>query len=153
MKSLIIGARTDKGTFARIHQIWDGKNWDDGFVDNNGRFRVYRPDYPRSFKDGYAFRAHIVWWLTTQIIPKDGEEIHHCDEDKLNDTFDNLKLLIKKQHDDYHAQKLLMNRTELVCDWCGNTFKRVAYRANNPTKYKFCSRKCNIQHRWGVREL
>ena len=50
------------GRFERKHYLWDGSDWDDGWKDNRGRFRVYRPDCPRQMGvEGHALRAHVVW--------------------------------------------------------------------------------------------
>lgn len=40
--------------------VWDSTRWDDGYVDNRGRFRVKRPDCPRAYANGWALRAHLA---------------------------------------------------------------------------------------------
>ena len=69
--------REANGTFKKRLQVWDGSNWDDGWHDNRGRFRVYRPDYPRAFSGGYALRAHVVWWLANGKPHPTGMILHH----------------------------------------------------------------------------
>ena len=51
------------GKFVKTAIIWTPETWDMGYVDNRGRFRVYRPDCPRAYASGYALRAHVIWWL------------------------------------------------------------------------------------------
>jgi len=47
------GARGRDGKFERVHQRWSLDNFDDGYVDGDGRFRVYLPEHPRAAKNGY----------------------------------------------------------------------------------------------------
>src|SRR5690348_16834205 len=83
----------DTKRFVRTTNIWDGSVYDEGYVDNKGRFRVYRPDCPRAFADGYALRAHVVWWLHHGACHPEDTELHHTDENKLNDSITNLEPL------------------------------------------------------------
>lgn len=140
--------RNLNGTFSRQHNVWDGTNWNDGY-ENKGRFMVYRPDYPRAYKEGYALRAHVVWWLKTGKIHPKGKELHHKDQNKINDVFNNLTLLTKKQHDSLHAEER-QKRVTLICDNCGMSFTQKQSRASRYSAH-FCSRACNCKHFWKVR--
>lgn len=77
---------------------------------------------------------------------EDWEEVDHIDNDKLNDTIENLQILTKRQNKDKHTATL-NGRTmmELVCPWCNKTFykeRRLVVhtkRVYPPT----CSRSCS----------
>ena len=42
--------RGPDGTFQREIFSWTQENWDAGYLDNKGYFRIYRPDYPKIYK-------------------------------------------------------------------------------------------------------
>jgi len=129
------------GRFLQVHQIWHPAIWDDGFV-ASGRMRVYRPDHPRAFtckgSRGYYYRSHVVWWLCTgQVVPKE-MDLHHRDENQLNDSIDNLELLTKSVHKKYHSG----NDIRCICFVCR---KEVVIRRS--WRRKFCSQECYWMHR------
>lgn len=131
-------AHDGTGKFKRQHQLWIFEHWDDGMINNRGRFLVFRPDCPRAFASGYALRSHVVFWLTTGTTPPLGTVLHHDDENKLNDRFENLVVKEHGQHTRDHCQ---LPRLELVCDGCGKEFQRnrqhgVRYNKN------YCSHAC-----------
>ena len=136
MKVLVTGGceriRDNSGRFSRMRKAWTPANWDDGFVDNRGRFRVYRPDCPRAYEDGYALRAHVVWWLANGAHAE-GTNLHHLDSDRLNDRLENLALLDHGAHSRLHNPR----RNEKVCPTCGEMF----YRQKKP-RAKYCSLAC-----------
>ena len=41
-------SRNNKGMFVRIVQEWSLDNFDSGYKDGDGRFRVYSPNHPRA---------------------------------------------------------------------------------------------------------
>ena len=133
----------EDGKFIRQTQLWGRDKWDEGYVDNDGRFRVYRPDYPRAYSNGYALRAHVVWWLCVgRPYPAD-KEIHHIDGNKQNDKFTNLCLVTHTEHMRIHFKKF----GELFfCENCNEPFFiptwRVTQRRKEGQKIRFCSQKC-----------
>ena len=132
------------GRFVRKHHIWTFGRWGDGYKDKSGRFRVYRPDYPRAYHEGYAMRSHVVWWLTTGSVHPKGWDVHHKNRRRLDDRFDNLEIKRHKAHSEYHHPG--DGFVKLVCRACGRKFK-VTSRKLNARKHegleiKFCSQKC-----------
>ena len=127
--------------------VWDGTNWNEGYVDNNGRMRVYRPDYPNAYKFGYALRAHIVYWLKTEHVLQKGECIHHRNEKPIDDEFENLALVAWGKHTALHNEKPEM---QFVCNHCGKEYTRPGYRVRSDTKKgcppRFCSHQCYCKH-------
>lgn len=144
MKALITGGagpRSSTGMFLRQRPPWDPSRWDDGYADNKGRFRVYRPDYPRAYggsSKGYAKRSHVVWWLETgQVLPAD-HVLHHKNEDKLDDRFENLELKTHGQHTIEHCRK---EPVVCLCRGCGRNFGIPQWQLNQGRGH-FCSQKC-----------
>jgi|SRR3990167_780394 len=124
------------GTFARTMPVWTPELWDSGTVNRRGYFIVYRPDYPRARMGGYAPRYHVVWWLATGFVPP--ECIHHKDENKVNDRFDNLEA---KSHADHTRDHFRLPPILRVCGGCGGQFE-FARRDKDPARGKYCSQAC-----------
>ena len=73
-----------------------------------------------------------------------GEEVHHEDEDKSNNSLSNLKLLTKKEH-------IILHRTVksiiIICPRCNSEFSIKPYKYRLRLKRSknnkvFCSRSC-----------
>ncbi len=126
------------GTFLRTRQPWTPERWDDGYV-NKGRFKVYRPDCPRAFRDGYALRSQVVWWLAKgEPHPRD-RELHHKNENKLDDSLENLESLENADHQREHA-RLDGSRVWFDCAKCGKRFDMPKHRVRYTRA--FCSQAC-----------
>lgn len=128
--------RNNKG-FARTRSAWVPEGWDNGYVDNKGRVRIYRPDYPRAYAEGYALRYHVVWWLHTGEVHPVGTELHHKDGSTDNDVFENLIVLTKSEHRSLHRN----NWVEVECKFCGKKFLEHAWRITSRGR-KYCSNEC-----------
>ena len=125
--------RDTEGRFARQRLPWTPDRWDEGYTDNHGRFRVYRPDYPRCWADGYAFRYAVAYWLQTGRIPED--DLHHENGDRTDDRPANLAPMEHAAHARGHNPK-----TMLTCIACGKLFPRPHHKSARSTKY--CSQVC-----------
>lgn len=124
--------RSSLGQFLRTRQPWTPEHWDDGYFDNRGRFRVYRPDCPRSFASGYALRAHVVWWLANGEPHPEGTALHHINENRTDDRIENLAVLPHGEHTRLHKPKRMR-----VCVTCGREF----HKPKKP-RSKFCTYEC-----------
>lgn len=124
------------GRFSRIHESWTPDNWNDGYVDKRGYFRVYRPDYPGSWKSGYAKRYWVMYWLVTGYVQKIGDDIHHKNGVKLDDRPNNLQLLSHGEH-----SRVTQTTPDVygVCAGCNKDF--LIPPGKRGTK-KFCSISC-----------
>ena len=126
--------RGPDGKWIRTRFHWTPERWDDGVI-SRGRFRVYRPDFPRAYRDGYALRAHVVWWLAKgEAHPKE-LQLHHKDDDMLNDALDNLELLTHSEH-----QRVHRGAPPIPCDRCGTSFSRKLHKRRY--SHNFCSANC-----------
>ena len=128
--------RKKDGTFEKQLHEWTPEYWNDGWI-IKGRFMVYRPDYPKTYKGGYALRAHVVYWLNTGDVPTHGMELHHKNEIKTDDRFENLVLLTHSEHQTEHKA----NWITIICAHCGKEFKEHAWRVAQ-RNVKFCSQAC-----------
>lgn len=124
--------------------FWTPEQWDRGYHDSNGRFRVYRPDYPGHYSNGCAMRSHVVFWLETGQCPPKDKLLHHINGIKDDDRIENLILLGHSEHTTIHCAN---KKVSFVCSSCGKQFYvrrcKVEYVVNSrgaPPKY--CSRKC-----------
>lgn len=136
--------RDANGKFVRTRQVWTPERWNDGHLDSKGKFRVYRPDYPRVHNNGYAFRAHIVWWLKHDEHVPDGYVIHHKNGIKDDDRLENLELMEHGEHTILHHKK---HGVDCVCEACGEPFPVPKWRVNQRIRErgsgpKYCSLRC-----------
>lgn len=110
-----------------------------GQVKNGSYTLVVAPDeYPgKRYRGKYCYEHHLVYWQNTGVVPKNGEVVHHINEDKRDNKFENLELKTEGRHngDHGHARK---REVWLKCPTCN---KDVL--ARRPSKVQqFCSRKC-----------
>jgi len=99
------GAKTrDKitGKFLRTRTLWSLDNWNDGYIDNRGRFRVYYPISVNAYASGYILRSYVVWEMSNKKAVPFNKVIHHRDHNRLNDEIENLEIMTKKDHDNMH---------------------------------------------------
>lgn len=129
-------AANNKGRFKKTRFVyWDGSNWDDGFLRKDGHFSVYRPDHPSATASGWIFRYHVVWWLKTGEVITRGTVLHHKNEIKTDDRFENLEKMSHAYHTRLHCVKPLV---ELKCIHCDKLF----YLPKWKNYQKFCSLDC-----------
>ncbi len=141
--------RGRKGQYIRQLPVWTPENWNAARLHKKGRFRVYRPDYPKAFKDGMAVRAHGVWWLHYREPAPEGMDIHHKNGDRTDDRIANLELIDHYEHSMHHNPKGT-TAIEFTCNHCGNIFTLPAWRVRQRQKegvsIRFCSTKCRTEH-------
>lgn len=119
----------------RKYFAWTPESWDNGYT-SKGRMFVYRPDYPNNkHKNGYVRRAYVVWWLNTGSTVPEGFCIHHINQNKSDDRFDNLQLMTLSAHMALHS---LGPDVWITCRWCGVVFRVTVARKDRI----FCSNEC-----------
>lgn len=89
---------------ARIEGFKITDNFHKGFIlTDNGYKMLLRKDHPNADSKGYV-REHILVMedhLGRHL--RDGEVVHHKDEDKLNNSLSNLELMLDSEHRRLHA--------------------------------------------------
>jgi hypothetical protein len=131
--------RNPNGTFKRKFFVpWDGSKWDEGFLHRTCYFYVYRPDHPSASPMGMVRRHHVVWWLATGHVIQPGEALHHRNEVKTDDWFENLELMSHGEHTRIHFTKPMVPCT---CVVCGDTFHLPQWRINEG-RGSYCSQPC-----------
>lgn len=130
--------RGDRGQFQRKHRQWSLENFDDGYVDADGRIRVFYPKHPRA-KSGYILRSLVAWeYYNGKKIPR-GFDVHHKNKNRQDDSKENLELIEHAQHTKLHFVK---PRFEKICHECKFSFFLPKWRAVDSRRGKFCSMKC-----------
>ncbi len=96
------------------------------------------------YRGRYCYNHHYIWWLNTGYILKEGECIHHKDEDKMNNEFSNLEIRNIDEHRNYHSSKRGKNMVTIKCPNCGYVFNRERRQTHLSKKgfMTFCSREC-----------
>lgn len=140
--------RDNNGKFQPVYKIWSLKNFNDGYVNFHGRFMVRLPNHHRANKNGWVIRAiaayeayHHRERVTTDYV------IHHKDENKLNDSKENLIKMKFGEHTRLHwkgksrqgQNKHLRTGKERNCPICHVKFYRAAWGL---LKTNYCSKKC-----------
>lgn len=126
------------GRFIRTRREWLPKRWDEGYVDNRGRFRVYAPWCSKKYKGGYVFRSFTNWEYYNGKISK-GYDIHHKNRNKLDDRLKNLELMKHGEHTKLHSQKF----HKFICKTCGKGFIRTGKQTHGfRYENRYCNQKC-----------
>lgn len=85
----------------------------------NQAYTVISPpeDFPEKGKmaHGQAYEHHIVWWKNTGELPDEDEVIHHINEDKTDNRFENLE---KKKNDEHSYDHHFNNVTRTMLGFC-----------------------------------
>jgi len=140
MKIMVTGVqRGDDGKFIQTRNLWSLDNFDDGYLDNNGRFRVWLPTHPRSYSNGYILRSIVAYEAYHNESVLEEMVIHHIDGNRSNDLMENLQLM---KESDHNRLKQLGAWVDRVCFNCGKDFKIERWRMKDSSRGKFCSQKC-----------
>ena len=104
-------------------------------------------EYPgKKYRGRYCSEHTLVWWEHTGTVPGPDECLHHRDENKQHNVFENLELKKKKVHAREHQSAHGRAMVKMVCPSCGGIFERP--RGNTSLvnslqgKLNFCSRRC-----------
>ena len=69
------------------------QNQGSSYIDGDGRVRVYLPKHPRACKSqGYVLRAIVHYEFYNKCIVSKEYDVHHENENKQDDSKNNLKL-------------------------------------------------------------
>ena len=70
-----------------------------------GRVAVYIPEHPSANNRGYILKSRFIMEQKLGRILRPDEEVHHKDEDSLNDAEDNFEVISTAEHARLHAIK------------------------------------------------
>lgn len=104
------------------------------------------PEHPRATINGYVLEHIVVLENKIGRLLKEGEEVHHINENKKDNSPDNLLLVKKGEHQRQHMLKRYPNGREkvlLTCAFCKTKFYRFKNLVHKNNKAHFCSKKCN----------
>jgi len=105
---------------------------------------MWKWDYKRITVDGRVVLEHrhiMEKHLGRKILTS--EIVHHKNGDPQDNRIENLELMTQSSHTKiYHSPR--PHIIELVCDYCGNKFKRKYHQRPKvkKSKKKYCSRQC-----------
>lgn len=110
-------------------------------------------DYPgKKYRDRYAYEHTIVWWQNTGFVPPAGYIIHHKNENKHDNNFENLELISTSSHTEKHITK--KNKfIALMCALCNEPFlkekRNFNFKKNNGQERFYCCRSHQVidQHK------
>lgn len=124
------------------------------FLDSNGYYYVYMPDHHRAKQNGCVAEHILVAERKLGRPLRDGEVVHHEDENKTNNSEDNLYVFVSAAaHSSFHSggkrfpvgdawdtERVLHDIECLVC-------KTISKREKPKTSMKqenfYCSQKCS----------
>jgi len=99
----------------------------------------------RKAKGGHyenSFALHrSVWQYYNGEVPEGDFVIHHLDEDKDNNSQNNLQLVTREQHRKIHHE---LAKTERICLVCGKKY----FSSNLNCTSKFCSSACKSRYKY-----
>lgn len=153
-ESLSISGK-DKKHSNRKHNTWSLDNFNDGYI-SQGRFMVYLPSHQRARKpDGYVLRSIAAYESYHNKSPSSNKEyeIHHIDQNTLNDSKENLICLSRSEHKKVHG-RLNGSYVKRICHHCQKVFEIGRWKIN-AGEGKYCSWWCYHKHRFtysGYRE-
>jgi hypothetical protein len=87
---LLTGRRAPRPNYGEGRRVRD-----DGYID------LWRPGHPLARVDGYVCEHRLVLHDAGLTVP-DGFEVHHIDEDRSNNSLDNLAVLTAAAHHRLH---------------------------------------------------
>lgn len=141
--------RNEKGRFEPVYKTWSLNNFNEGYIPKHERrFMVRLPKHHRANANGWVLRS-----IAAYEAYHPGEKItkefvaHHKDEDKLNDSKENLKKIEFGAHTRLHwlgksrikQNKHLKNGKIVNCDYCKKEFYRAPWETH---KNNYCNRDC-----------
>lgn len=115
------------------------------------------PEYPgKKYRETYVYEHQLVWWQNTgQLVPK-GYLIHHKDDDKTHNAFENLELKTVSLHTADHNRQRKIPDIVIQCVWCEESFELLyriyKFKTKNGQKNFFCCRSHQVRHQQAQRK-
>jgi hypothetical protein len=107
---------------------------------------VYCPDHPRAWSTGYVYVHQIVAEAKLGRLLRNGEVCHHEDENRRNNSPDNISIMARQDHAREHGRAKGKSKVRLRCPQCESVFVRETRQTHlrKPSKLRAtcCSRAC-----------
>lgn len=108
-------------------------------------------DFPgKKYRGRYCYEHILVAWKKYGRMPNLNEQVHHVNENKRDNSPDNVEILLKTDHMKHHGRKWRKTIT-LVCPFCLKSFERgancIRYNLKHCTDVH-CSRSCSVKNQW-----
>ena len=150
-KKRIITDDQKRKTSESLKRYWQTQERKKPECQNRVEKRIHRHVYDY---DGYVIlcfdgkvireHRHIMEQAIGRKLSTD-EIVHHKDGNRLNNSLDNLEILSRSDHARMHSSTGI-SYVELICDFCGNKFRRDMRQVNaklkNGQNRFFCKRSC-----------
>lgn len=81
------------------------------------------PEHPKATKNGYVLMHRIIMENHLKRILNENEIVHHIDENKKNNSIENLQILSNKEHGKHHSKSRSRIYVKLKCPWCQKEFE------------------------------
>lgn len=91
-------------------------------VSKGAYFAVKCPDHPRAWKNGYIYEHRIIAECMIGRLLTPAEEVHHKNENSLDNTPTNLEVLTGGNHRKHHGSGITM--ITLTCVQCDRPFTK-----------------------------
>lgn len=110
----------------------------------NGYIVIYMPTHPKAMKsknwNGYVYEHIVIAENDLKRPLMDGEEVHHLDFNRCNNSPENLLVLFKNSHSKLHnwiKNNNIIPKQKVVkrCDMCNSPLRITEQK-------KYCSEKC-----------
>lgn len=139
----ICNLRNKKGVFIRKNNIFSLENFTDGYINNDNRFMVYYPASKRAYKNGYIARSIAAYELYHNTSVEKNYDIHHMNNNSLDDSFENLIKLTREDHNYFHSQqKTKKSNINCICKICSKPFSIKKYKLKEKGRGSYCSQSC-----------
>lgn len=116
------------------------------YLGKDGRLRVVIRIGKKNRTQSYPRYLIEQFVLGHKLNPSD--DVHHKDENPLNNDPSNLVIVPHSEHISKHATKYPLSTT-VICVWCGSGFELSRSSFHNRKRGKhgpFCSRRCSGQY-------
>jgi len=92
-----------------------------------------------------VYEHHLVWWQHTGQVIKPGDVIHHKNNQKRDNRFENLEMKTNRDHSREHGRKRTAPSTNLDCSYCRTKFSIKGRNFRFKSRFQknfYCSRRC-----------
>ena len=120
--------------------------WNIRKVVNKGEYQyAVVPEHPNKIKHGYVLLHRVLLENHLGRLLNSNEIVHHVNENKRDNSIENLQIMNSSQHARLHMQKKGKTMLSLQCPLCGSIFsreKRLTHIGNKRGKYTCCAKSC-----------